>query len=58
MKGGQLAQQLAGPFVVRVGGLDSHFDDLIAALAGARIHNALFAQPEALAVFRALRNLQ
>ena len=35
-----------------------HFHDLIAALAGARIQHALFAQPEFLPVLGALRNLQ
>ena len=54
----QLAQQLAGALVARVGRLDDDLDDLVAALVGARVEHALLAQPELLAVLGALRNLQ
>ena len=35
-----------------------HFHDLVAALIGARVQDAFFAQAEPLAVLRALRNLE
>src|ERR1035437_8876762 len=53
-----LAQQLARVLVVRFRRLDGDLHNLVAALIGARIQDALLAQPEALAVRGSLRNLE
>src|SRR5664279_4868435 len=58
VKLGHLAQQFAGPLVARFGCGDGDFDDLVAALVGALVEDALFAQPEALRVGGALRDLE
>src|SRR5579872_7515831 len=55
---GQLPKELAGALVARLGSLDGYLHNLVAAGAGARTLHALFAQPEALAVLGALRNLE
>src|ERR1017187_2271335 len=58
IQAGQFAEQFAGFFVARIGSGDSNFYDLVAALVGARVEHALFAQAELLAVHGSLRNLQ
>src|ERR1039457_6374953 len=55
---GQFAQQLTRAFIARIGSHQGHFHDLVAALVGARVEHALFAEAELLAINRALRNLQ
>src|SRR4051794_39275212 len=54
----QFAQQFPRALVARVRRLDGDLDDLVAALIGARVQDALVAQPEALPVFGALWNLE
>src|ERR1022692_2715244 len=58
VKLGQFAQEFAGALVARVGCGDGDFDDLVAALVGALVEDALFAQTEALGVGGALRDLE
>src|ERR1035441_8227147 len=48
VKLGQFAQEFAGALVARVGCGDGDFDDLVAALVGEVIQDAVFAQREAL----------
>src|SRR5215467_14002067 len=54
----ELAQKLLGPLVARRGGFDRDFDDLVAALVVAGVEHAFLAKAEALAVLRALRDLE
>src|ERR1017187_2550089 len=58
IQAGHFAEELARAFVARIGSHEGHFHDLIAALAGARVEHAFFAEAELLAVHGSLRNLQ
>ena len=58
MKPAEFPKDLAGALIVGLGRLDGHLDNLVAALIGARIQDALLPQPEALPVLRALGNLE
>ena len=54
----EFPKDFAGTLIVGFGRLDGHFDNLVAPLAGTRIHDALLAQAEALASVGPLRDLQ
>src|SRR5260370_17877648 len=54
----QLPQDLLGALVLYLRRLNRHFHDLVAAFALARVHHALLAQTELLAIVRALRHLE
>src|ERR1039458_47831 len=55
---GDLAAELTGAIVGRIGSGDSYFYDLVAALVGARFEHTFFAEAKLLAFYGSLRNLQ
>src|SRR5438874_10965221 len=58
IEGGALTQELLGALVPRIGHLQDHVDNLVAARSFAGIHHAALAQPELLIVLGARRDLQ
>src|ERR1022692_965590 len=54
----ELPKDFAGALIARFGPLDGHLDNLVAALVGTRIQDALFPQAKALAGVSPLRDLQ